>query len=950
MNSRHAVQSALRGKLTSQWGERSLRQVIHNASNDDIVNYWGERAFYQLLYLEEMNRTAGGRYEPLLDRGTFFLRDVIERDGAVTRHTAMQFEELLQPASAAAKSVTVSCVGHAHIDMNWQWGYDETAAITIDTFRTMLKLMDEYPGFTFAQSQASVYKIIEEFAPEMLPDIRRRIQEGRWEVTAATWTETDKNMPSGESLARHLLYTRQYLKGLLGLTDGQFQIDFEPDTFGHNAQVPETLAQGGVKYYYHCRGYEGHNLYRWQSPSGAHVTVFRDPTWYLAAITPESFLYIPEFCAKHHLDRMLYVYGVGDHGGGATRRDLERLTDMDTWPVMPRISFGRFIDFFRYLEGLDLPVVEGELNFVFDGCYTTQTRIKKANRAAEASLGGAEALNALSGLLGSYPYSAKAFSDAWEPVLFSHFHDILPGSCVIAAREYALGMFQRTMAHAGTRTAAAARGIGSRINTAALLPEPDNTPPDSIAEGAGVGFGVPGFNYTGSAVAGGTKRLFNLYNATQAETHGLVALTVWDWHETPDRAVVSDEAGCALPVQWLDKEPQPYWGHSYFRLLVPCSVPAFGYRTLLLAPSEKPLSIPRTIEPRVDRPIPFLLENDQVRAEFDPMDFSLVSYVDKAAGTEHIRKDSDGARFRFIMEDDHSGMTSWRVGRYRRVEALAGTKLTRGIEGTLRQSFAYTVPFQNSNLDVTVSLDPGSATLRYDAHCRWRECGEPGKGIPQLGFAVPLAIPVHQYLFDSAFGIIARAPRDADMPGGTFAFASMEQGGLMLTTDSKYGYRCTGDTMAATLIRGAYDPDPAPELYDHSFSLGLCACRTAGPLALAQTSLRFNRPVVVTDAESHGGELPPTGRLIEPESASTAIASIKLAEDGSGCMIIRLYEMAGKEDTVSLRFWKPPCRAFETDIHERTIARIDVHDGGSIRFAMRPYGVATLKIQWEESV
>ena len=41
------------------------------------------------------------------------------------------------------------------------WRYDETVAITLDTFRTMLNLMDEYLDFTFSQSQASMYKIVE---------------------------------------------------------------------------------------------------------------------------------------------------------------------------------------------------------------------------------------------------------------------------------------------------------------------------------------------------------------------------------------------------------------------------------------------------------------------------------------------------------------------------------------------------------------------------------------------------------------------------------------------------------------------------------------------------------------------------------------------------------------------------------------------------------------------
>ena len=71
--------------------------------------------------------------------------------------------------------------------------------------------MEEYPDFKFSQSQASVYKIVEEYDPAMLEIIKERIREGRWEVTASTWVETDKNMPNGESLARHILYTKKTL-------------------------------------------------------------------------------------------------------------------------------------------------------------------------------------------------------------------------------------------------------------------------------------------------------------------------------------------------------------------------------------------------------------------------------------------------------------------------------------------------------------------------------------------------------------------------------------------------------------------------------------------------------------------------------------------------------------------------------------------------------------------
>lgn len=72
--------------------------------------------------------------------------------------------------------------------------------------------MDEFPVFHFTQSQASVYEIVAEHRPDLLGRIATKIREGRWEVAASHWVECDKNLVGGESLARHLLYSRRYLK------------------------------------------------------------------------------------------------------------------------------------------------------------------------------------------------------------------------------------------------------------------------------------------------------------------------------------------------------------------------------------------------------------------------------------------------------------------------------------------------------------------------------------------------------------------------------------------------------------------------------------------------------------------------------------------------------------------------------------------------------------------
>jgi len=149
----------------------------------------------------------------------------VSRDGKPVKEAALAAEEALLPMSAAVKSYTLHCVAHAHIDMNWMWGFPETAAVTMDTFRTMLDLMKEYPQFTFSHSQASTYRIVEKHDPEMLAEIKARVKEGRWEVTASTWVEADKNMPNGESLARHALYTKRYLSDLLGVDPDDLSLD-----------------------------------------------------------------------------------------------------------------------------------------------------------------------------------------------------------------------------------------------------------------------------------------------------------------------------------------------------------------------------------------------------------------------------------------------------------------------------------------------------------------------------------------------------------------------------------------------------------------------------------------------------------------------------------------------------------------------------------------------------
>ena len=280
----------------------------------NAVNYFGKRVLAQIVFAKELC-IYNSLSEDDLSKCVDYVYESLISKGAITAQICEKTEQMLGFYSHYAKKITALMVAHAHIDMNWLWGYNETVNITLSTCRTMLELMKEYKDFTFSQSQASVYRIIEQFDPEMLDEIRERVKEGRWEVSSSTWVENDKNMPNGESQVRQYTFAKEYLSRLFGLNKDYFCIDFEPDTFGHNENLPEIMRKCGVKYYYHCRGDEAPMLYNWKSPSGNSVFVYREPNWYNWTIEHDVFSGLPRLSNEYKINKILKVYGVGDHGG-----------------------------------------------------------------------------------------------------------------------------------------------------------------------------------------------------------------------------------------------------------------------------------------------------------------------------------------------------------------------------------------------------------------------------------------------------------------------------------------------------------------------------------------------------------------------------------------------------------------------------------------------------------
>jgi len=909
--------------------------------NRDIRRIMG-----QLEFALKLSASEGGAFDGHIDEALKILCSSMDIEGVLTHTSCFEAETALLPIRSSAKEYSLILTAHAHIDMNWLWGWQETVAATLATFRTMLLLMREYPDFTYSQSQASVYKIVEDYDPGMMDEIKQRIREGRWEITATAWVETDKNMPNTESLLRHIRYTRDYMGSVWGVDPKSLEVDFSPDTFGHSANIPEIDGYGNVKYYYHCRAQEERQvLYRWKAPSGKELLIYCEPYWYNLGITPDIGAGLIGLSQNSGgLKTGLVVYGVGDHGGGPTRRDVERALEMQHWPIFPNVKFGSFREFFKKAEEVRdrLPVYDQEINFVFTGCYTTQSRIKLGNRKGEAALLDAEGFNAMSSIVAGYSYPDGTLRKAWQELLLTHFHDILTGSTVRETREHAIGLYADVMSVANTARENATRAISGRIDTSMIAVDADIA--DTLSEGAGAGYGIENFTGVPNPESGkGKVRIYNVFNPSAHGRTGSVEITVWDWTGDLDRLEITDHDGCKLPFQRLDSECTRYWDHFYFRVLVEVEAPALGYMTVVLKEAELGADYPLIYQPfprTGPKHLPIVLENEYLMARFSPEDGALLSLVDKATGREQIDCGAGGGRL-VLCNAEYMSNNAWMIGRILGREPVKKTLKLRPLpEGGLRNGFVMEQEILSSKIKTTVKLDRCSKALAYTFEINWHEYAKEDENVRVLTFALPLAGAPDAYQTDVAAGHIKRQGRYDDVAGLQYAAAVNGGRAVALVCDCKYGYRGCEDVLNVTLINTAGRPDPYPEFGEHKINVWV-AVDSSCPKALQETAAEYCRPMNYLSATSHSGDLGPAGSLLEFKAGTSVLSSVGLT--GDGALLVRVYETCGSDDSAELALPFAPRSARLVDLDENVLGEAAI-DGSRVTFPIGRHCIAAVKI------
>ncbi len=372
-------------------------------------------------------------------------------------------------------SLTISAIGHSHIDLGWLWPIRETYRKGARTFATVMRLMERYPDYKFGASQPQLFQWMKDMYPELYAQMRARIEEGRFEVQGAMWVEADANVTGGESLVRQVLYGKRFFRDEFGV---DIKILWLPDVFGYSGALPQILKKAGVDFFmtqkmsWNKINKFPHHTFWWQGIDGSRVLAHMLPEeTYNSPASPRAIAYTTRnFVDKSVSDRCLLLYGIGDGGGGPGEEHVERLArekNLDGLVPVVQETGAQFFERIKDGEGYQTWVGELYLE-MHQGTYTTQGRNKRYNRKMEIALREAEMASIVALWMGGVEYPQAELEAIWKEVLLYQFHDILPGSSITRVYTESLARYAVMLAQTEDIVAKAKAPVMRSMNTAGM--------------------------------------------------------------------------------------------------------------------------------------------------------------------------------------------------------------------------------------------------------------------------------------------------------------------------------------------------------------------------------------------------------------------------------------------------------------------------------------------------
>jgi alpha-mannosidase len=783
----------------------------------------------------------------------------------------------------------VHMIGQAHLDPVWLWRWTEGRAEALATSQSAVDRLHEYPDFHFTRGEAQVYEWIEQENPHLFRQIVELIRQGRWHVVNGMVIQPDMNLPQGESFVRQVLLGKTYLREHLGIEP---RVAYCVDSFGHAGTLPQIFRKCGFDAYVFMRpGPHEKELpaqaFWWQSPDGSRVLAFRITASYATGPWDHTEHILRAVEAKPpQLSHTMCFFGVGDHGGGPTRQQIENVLQIAHSRDDLEIRFSSPEAYFAAIapEADSLPVVAEELQFHAVGCYSVNSSLKRAHRQAECSLLVAERMAALAQIWADQPAPMERLRALWHDLCFNQFHDTLGGSSIKEAEDEAIMAFGRIILGAREIANDAGRAIAARIDTSGQ---------------------------------GSTVVLFNPFAHPTTQYVEYEPWTGWQpWEE--GRWGLTDEQGQPVPYQLIEThEALSSPGGGLNRIVFQATLPPMGYRVYRFAPEAPQAPITgetqATMATRTTEDEGATLENERLIVRLDGRNGTIVSCVDKESGLELVGE--GGWNVAQVLEDLSDTWSHGIRGFGQVIGTFGDARLTLADQGPLQASVLVERSYEGNLWLQQLILRRGESEILIRNWLNWQGRWR----LLKLAFDVATDQP--RAFHDIPFGWCERPTDGAEVPTqmwmdvtGPARGQPNQPVGLAVINDGKYGCDVTHSTMRLTILRCppyAYHlPHPigAKRRYDwvdqgyQEFTLVLRPhvgdWREAGVVSRAR---ELNLPIVPITMHCHPGERPPLASLLELSSPEMELTALKPAEDDDG-YIVRVADRYGRGGSGELRW------------------------------------------------
>ncbi len=759
----------------------------------------------------------------------------------------------------------------AHLDPVWVWPRRDGYSEALTTMGSAVRFLEEEPDLKFTRSSAAVYRWVRESDPRLYDKIRQLVAGDRWEIVNGWEVQPDANLPLGESFIRQSLYGKQWFEEEFGV---DVKIGYNVDTFGHGGNLPQILSRSGMDAYVYMRPPvdPDHNpypvLFWWESPDGSRVL-----TWHLQ----QNYGQPPRTGGDHiegeirraaaenfapGIQHAACFVGIGNHGGGPTRRQIDRIHRLQEDPDLPELRFSTLTEFFRLVRQeprfSDIPVHREGLQYINVGCYLAHGRIKRANRRAERLLLKSEAMESMRRMCGIK--AANDFSQqhlhAWRNVLFGQFHDIMGGTCIRSADTSILNQFGHSDFIAESFTERNLHTVARAIDT--------------------------------SWAPKGVLTLFNPLPWKRTATLSFDTFVAPTGEDTITH--LQDSEGKKVPIQWTPAEIGFGPMQMEWRCLnASVELPAFGYRSFSLAEGRAPAlrELPAdTIKVNRRRPG---LSAFQTKVGINLLRQSLHLKVFRDTG------DTWGHRLDGYDEE---------IGEPR----LENTTLL--YRGPLKATFRQEARYKESVIRLYYTLWKNRPEVEIRLAIRWNEPRE------LLRLVIPGALKDSVVWVGEPGGSVQRRQDGWEKPAAEWVALEGVAGGqthaLGVVADRPMSYCAEKGTLGIALVRSSYyahhqpggpsplEENPYLDLGEQDIRLWLITTKgKKDRLQLHRMAWEIESPAERVVDYGHPGDLPPSHSLLEVSPPSVSVLALKPSESGRG-IVLRLQETTGKTTTTTV--------------------------------------------------